>query len=122
MANNIAFQAMGMTYKCNATTSSQTITLSANSTSNQYCISNHQPTNATGYPVYLNISTLSNVTVSAPSNGSPSNCIVSVPGTHFVITGPQVNPTSKVYVAFITDSSTPANASVECYITPGEGL
>jgi hypothetical protein len=120
MANNIAFTPMGMTYKANATTATQTMTLTAVSPSNQYRLVSHQPTGATGYPVYINISTSSNVTVSAPGNGAPSNCTVIAPGTISIISGPQVSATSNVYVAFITDSG--VASSVEAYITPGEGL
>lgn len=120
MANNIAFTPMGMTYKANATTASQTITLSAVSPSNQYRLVSHQPTGATGYPVYINISSNASVTVAAPGNGAPSNCTVIAPGTVSVISGPQVSPTSNVYVAFITDTG--YTGAVEAYITPGEGL
>jgi hypothetical protein len=120
MANNIAFTPMGMTYKANATTTSQVLTISAVSPSNQYRLASHQPTGNTGFPVYVNISTSANVTVSAPGNGSPSNCTVIPPGTVSVVTGPQVSPTSNVYVAFITDTG--YTGAVEAYITPGEGL
>jgi len=120
MANNIAFTPMGMTYKANATTASQTITITAASPSNQYRLASHQPTGNTGFPVYVVISSLANVTVAAPGNGAPSNCTVIPPGTVSVISGPQVSPTSNVYVAFITDTG--YTGSVEAYITPGEGL
>ena len=117
MANNIAFQAMGKTYKANVTTSSQTITITADSPVNQICVANHQPTGATGYPVYFNVSTLSNVTATVPSNGAPSYCLVSVPGTIKVFTVPQqVSPNQNLYIAFIGE------ATSECYFTPGEGL
>jgi len=120
MANNIAFTPMGMTYKANATTASQTITITAASPSNQYRLASHQPTGNTGFPVYVVISSLANVTVAAPGNGAPSNCTVIPPGTVSVISGPQVSPTSNVYVAFITDTG--YTGAVEAYITPGEGL
>jgi phosphohistidine phosphatase SixA len=44
MANNIAFQPMGKTYKCNTTTTTQTITVSADSPVNQYMFISHEPT------------------------------------------------------------------------------
>jgi hypothetical protein len=116
MAINSAFQAMGQTYKANTTTASQTITVTANSPCNQLCVSNHQPTGATGYPTYFLVSTQSNVTVSLPVAGTPSNCLVSVPGTIKVFTIPQVSPTQNVYIAFIGE------AAAECYFTPGEGV
>ena len=120
MANNIAFQASGMTYKANATSSSQTIQITTVSPTNQYLLSSHQPTGTGGYPVYVNISTAANVTVSAPANGSPSNCIVIVPGMNRTITAVQCSPTQPVYVAYITDTG--ASGAIEAYITPGEGL
>jgi len=117
MANNIAFQAMGKTYKANVTTSTQTITISADSPVNQICVANHQPTGSGGQPVYFNVSPLSNVTVSVPVAGTPSYCLVSVPGTIKVFTVPQqVSPTQNLYIAFIGE------AASECYFTPGEGL
>jgi hypothetical protein len=115
MANNIAFQAMGKTYKANATTSTQTITLNADSPANQICVANHQnPQN--GQPVYFQVSTLSNVTVTVPVAGTPSYCIVSVPGTIKTYSVPQCSPTQPLYVAFIGEGSS------ECYFTLGEGF
>ena len=117
MANNIAFQAMGKTYKANVTTSTQTITISADSPVNQICVANHQATGSGGQPVYFNVSPLSNVTVSVPVAGTPSYCLVSVPGTIKVFTvQQQVSPTQNLYIAFIGEGSS------ECYFTPGEGL
>jgi hypothetical protein len=120
MANNIAFQASGMTYKANATTTSQTIQITSVSPTNQYLLSSHQPTGTGGFPVYVNISTAANVTVSAPTNGSPSNCFVIVPGMNRAVTAVQCSPTQPVYVAYITDTG--ASSAVEAYITPGEGI
>jgi len=116
MAINSAFQSMGQTYKANATTSSQTITVTANSPCNQLCVFNHQPTGTGGQPVYFNVSTASNVTVSVPVAGTPSSCLVSVPGTIKVFTIPQVSQTQNIYIAFIGE------ATSECYFTPGEGI
>jgi hypothetical protein len=67
MGNNIAFQAQGKTYKANVTTSSQVITVVADSPCNQICVANHQPTGGTGQPVYFAVSNLANVTVTAPA-------------------------------------------------------
>ena len=116
MANNIAFQPMGKTYKANVTTSSQTIIITADSPCNQILVSNHQPTGATGQPVYFQVSSNASVTVAAPSNGSPQYCLVSVPGTSKVFTIPQQFSSANTYVAFIGE------AASECYFTPGEGL
>jgi len=116
MGNSIAFQAMGKTYKANVTTSSQTITVTADSPVNQICVANHQPTGSGGQPVYFQVSTASNVTVTLPAAGTPSYCLVSVPGTIKVYTVPQCSPTQTLYVAFIGEGTS------ECYFTPGEGL
>lgn len=117
MANNIPFQAMGKTYKANATTSTQTITVTPDSPCNQICVFNHQPTGATGYPVYFTISNSSTITVTAPANGTPSYALVSPPGTIKTFTVPfQFSPTSPLYIAFIGESAS------ECYFTPGEGF
>ena len=110
MANNIAFQAMGKTYKANVTTSSQTITITADSPCNQLLVSNHQPT------VYFVVSSNASVTVTAPSNGSPQYALVSVPGTTKTFTIPTQFSSANVYIAFIGE------AASECYFTPGEGI
>jgi len=88
MANNIAFQAQGKTYKANVTTSSQTITITADSPCNQLCVANHQPTGSGGQPVYFQVSNLANVTCTAPASGAPSYALVSVPGTIKVLLFP----------------------------------
>ena len=117
MANNIAFQAMSQTYKANVTTSSQTITITPDGPCNQVCVANHQPTGAGGQPVYFRISNLSNVTVTAPSAGSPSYCLVSVPGSIKTFTVPyQFSPSNPLYIAFIGEGTS------ECYFTAGEGI
>ena len=117
MANNIAFQAMGKTYKANVTTSSQTITINADSPCNQICVANHQPTGATGFPVYFVVSTVASVTAIVPTATTPAYALVSVPGSIKVFTVPQqVSPSTNLYIAFIGE------AASECYFTPGEGL
>jgi hypothetical protein len=116
MANNIAFQPMGKTYKCNATTTTQTIQVTSDSPVNQYMIVSHEPAGGAGLPVYVKI-TAATSTISLPANGSPQYCLVIPPDTVMVVTGPQVSPTANVYVSFISESDTP-----EVYLTPGEGL
>jgi hypothetical protein len=116
MANNIAFQAQGKTYKANVTTASQVITITADSPCNQLLVSNHQPTGATGQPVYLVVSSNASVTVTVPVAGTPQYCLVSVPGTSKVFTVPQQFSGSNMYIAFIGEGVS------ECYFTPGEGL
>ena len=117
MGNNIAFQAQGKTYKANVTTSSQTITVTSDGPCNQLCVANHQPTGATGFPVYFTVSNLSNVTATVPVAGTPVYALVSVPGTIKVFTIPyQFSAGTNMYIAFIGE------AASECYFTPGEGL
>ena len=116
MANNIAFQAQGKTYKANVTTGSQTITITADSPCNQLLVANHQPSGATGQPVYFVVSANSSVTCTLPTNGSPQYALVSVPGTTRVFTVPSQFSSANVYIAFIGE------AASECYFTPGEGL
>ena len=116
MANNIPFQAQGKTYKANVTTSSQRIAITADSPCNQILVANHQPTGATGQPVYFLVSSNASITVSVPINGSPQYCLVSPPGTIKSFTVPSQFSSANVYVAFIGE------ADSECYFTPGEGL
>jgi hypothetical protein len=116
MANNIAFQAQGKTYKANVTTASQVITITADSPCNQLMVANHQPSGATGQPVYFVVSANSSVTCTLPTNGSPQYALVSVPGTTRVFTVPSQFSSANVYIAFIGE------AASECYFTPGEGL
>jgi hypothetical protein len=116
MANNIAFQAQGKTHKANVTTSSQTITITADSPCNQLLVANHQPTGTGGQPVYFNVSSNSSVTATVPANNSPQYALVSVPGTIKSFTVPSQFSSANVYIAFIGE------AASECYFTPGEGL
>jgi len=116
MANNIAFQAQGKTYKANVTTSSQTIAITADSPCNQLLVANHQPTGATGQPAYFVVSANSSVTCTLPANGSPQYALISVPGTTRVYTIPAQFSSANLYIAFIGE------AASECYFTPGEGV
>lgn len=116
MANNIAFQAMGKTYKANATTTSQRITITADSPCNQLLVSSHEsPTS--GKPVYFVVSANASITVTAPENGAPQYAMLISPGNQIVYTVPYQFGSNNMYVAFITESTTG-----EAYFTPGEGL
>lgn len=118
MANNIAFQAAGKTYQANATTTSQTITITPDGPCNQLLVASHEATNGTGKAVYFRISAASNVTVTAPGPGSPQYALVAVPCTTKIFTVPfQFSPSVPLYIAFISESGT-----AEAYFTPGEGL
>ena len=116
MANNIAFQPMGKTYKLNAATTIQQLTLYSDSPVQQYMIVNHENAN-TGLPVYLRISTSATANVGIPSNATANYAVVVPQDTRMVITGPQVSNTAPVYVTFVSETGTP-----EAYIVPGEGL
>ena len=116
MANNIAFQPMGKTVKVSvngaANTQSNVFTITADSSSNQYFLSNADINNA----VYVWISPTNSFNVALPDNG-PVYVIPLPPYAYKVITGPQVSQSGNVYARVIGDA---ANASV--YVTPGEGL
>lgn len=118
MANNIAFQAQGPTHKANATTTSQTIAIYADSPCNQLLVQNHEPSGTQGHPVYFRVSNLANVTVTTPGNGTPQYALVSVPASTRTYTVPyQFSNATPLYIAFIAETDSP-----ECYFTPGEGL
>lgn len=117
MANNIAFQSQGKTYQANATTTSQTITVTPDGPCNQVLVQSHE-SSASSKAVYFRISSQSNVTVTTPSAGSPQYALLAVPNSSRVFTVPfQFSPSKPLYIAFITESAT-----AECYFTPGEGL
>lgn len=116
MANNIAFQSMGKTYQANATTTSQRITITADSPCNQLLVSSHESQNG-GKPVYFVVSSNSSVTCVAPTAGNPQYAMVVSPGNQIVYTVPNQLSSGNTYIAFITESTTS-----ECYFTPGEGL
>lgn len=116
MANNIAFTPMGKTYKLNAATTIQQLTVYSDSPSNQYMIVSHENANA-GQPVYVRISTSATANVALPANGSPNYAIIVPQDTRMVVSGPQVTNTAPVYVTFVSESGTP-----EAYLVPGEGL
>ena len=115
MANNIAFQAMGKTYQANATTTSQRITITADSPCNQLLVSNHEAAN--GKAVYFVVSSNSSVTCVAPIAGSPQYSLLVTPGNQIVYTVPVQFSSNPLYLAFITESGTG-----EAYFTPGEGM
>jgi len=117
MANNIAFQPMGKTYKLNAATTVQQVTVYSDSPVQQYMLVNHETPGAQSLAVYVRISTSATANVALPTNNAANYAIVVPPDTVMVVTGPQVTNTSPVYVTFVSESDTP-----EAYLTPGEGL
>jgi hypothetical protein len=116
MANNIAFQAMGKTYQANATTTSQRITINADSPCNQLLVSSHESQSG-GKAVYFVVSSNASVVCVPPTAGSPQNAMLVCPGNQIVYTVPQQFGNTNMYIAFITESTTG-----EAYFTPGEGL
>jgi len=115
MANNIAFQPMGSTYRIALPTANTAVTVAvtANSPSNQYLINNHDATNK---PVFVRVGD-ANVAAVAPTVGTPGNTIPVPASTKYVVTGPQSSSTKTVFVSAIAEHN-----NAEVYITPGEGL
>ena len=117
MANNIAFQSCSKTYQANATTTSQTITITPDGPCNQVLVQSHE-SSSSSKAVYFRISNQSNVTVTAPAAGSPQYSLLAIPNSSRVFTVPyQFSPSNPLYIAFITETAT-----AECYFTAGEGL
>lgn len=115
MANNIAFQPMGNTYKISLPTANTAVTIevTSDSPSNQYLMGNHDAANK---PVYVRVGN-SNVTATLPASGTPGNTMVVPANCKFVLSGPQTSSTKTVYVSAIAEHN-----NAEIYITPGEGL
>lgn len=111
MANNIPFQPMGKTYLANASSSANSVTLTADSPVNQYLLQNLS--NSTSGFVRI---TSDGANVALPTSSGGYGVPV-LPSETLIITGPQVSPTKNAVASFITISGT---ASI--YITPGEGL
>ena len=115
MANNIAFQPMGNTYKIVLPTANTAVTVAvtALSPSNQYLFGNHDASNK---PVYVRVGD-ANVAATLPISGTPGNTTSVPANAKFVISGPQTSSTKTVYVSAIAEHN-----NAEIYITPGEGL
>lgn len=112
MANNIAFQATGPTHKITASnTAANTITITANTPSNQYLFVNHNANK----PVYVRISATA---LNAAVPGDTAEYGIPIPpNTMRVFTGPQCGVNTSSYISAIADSDSP-----DVYVTPGEGL
>jgi hypothetical protein len=115
MSINSPFQQTGNTVKVAAVgaanTQSNVFTITSNSPSQQYLISNADVNAA----VYVRINVTSVFNVSLP-DVNPDFVIALPPYAYKVITGPQVGPGNNVYARVIGDAT---NASV--YVTPGYG-
>jgi hypothetical protein len=118
MANNIAFQPMGKTYKLNTSSSNvQVLQVTADSPVNQYLFINHE--GASGQPVYVRISDVDGHNAAVPGNGT-ANAAYGIPvrpSSTLILTGPQCSTTKTVYISATSQTGTP-----EIFVVPGEGL
>ena len=114
MANNIAFQAMGKTYKiaCPTANTAVTIAITADSPVQQYAVACHTDASK---PIYFRISTTNVAAVLPTATGEYSQLLP--PSARIIVTGPQCSNTTTVYVSAISESN-----NGEMYVTPGEGL
>ena len=114
MANNIAFQPMGKTYRLNLTTSSAELAINAYTPCNQVRVHN-----GTAAEVAVRFSQTSGAAAVFPVSGTPSDSVVIHSNQTQVFTVPQASVTaqSTLYVSGIVGSG-----SGYIYITPGEGL
>jgi hypothetical protein len=115
VANNIAFQQMGPTFKISASaanTSSNVVAITATSPVNQFFVSNPDTNN----DVFVAYGLTSNITATIPTSAGAN--VIHIPAYGFkVFTGPQCSPTQTVYACVIGAGTTPT-----IYVCPGEGL
>jgi hypothetical protein len=111
VANNIAFQPMGNTFRIELPTANTAVTVAvtALSPSNQYLFGNHDASN-------VRVGN-ANVAATLPISGTPGNTTSVPANAKFVISGPQTSSTKTVYVSAIAEHN---NALI--FVTPGEGL
>ena len=114
MSTITAFQPMGKTYVLVGNSTSQTVTITADSPVSQYLFVNHELA-STGQPLYVRISRTSGNAAAVPNATSGNYGIPIRPAESLVLSGP--NSTGNVYISFLTSTGT-ANV----YVTPGEGL
>jgi hypothetical protein len=105
---------MGKTYVLVGNSTSQTVTITADSPVRQYLFVNHELA-STGQPLYVRISRTSGNAAAVPNATSGNYGIPIRPAESLVLSGP--NSTGNVYISFLTSTGT-ANV----YVTPGEGL
>ena len=114
MSNITAFQPMGKTFVLVANTTSQTVTLSSDSPTNQYLFVSHEVA-STGQPVYVRISPTSGNAAAVPNATSGNYGIPIRPAYDIVLSG--ASTTANVSITFLT-----ATGTANVYVTPGEGL
>ena len=114
MANNIAFQAMGKTYKISCPTANTAVTIAINADSpvQQYAVACHTDASK---PIYFLISTTNVAAVLPDETGQYSQLLP--PIARVIVTGPQCSKNTVVYVSAISEAN-----NGEMYVTPGEGL
>ena len=107
MANNIAFQPMGKTYKVTANTSGVTASVVADSPVNQFRFVN----TSTADIVFVRIGG-----AAAAPNANAEYGTALLPGETEVLTGPQ-SWSANVTIGMVSSANSPV-----VYVTPGEGL
>ena len=112
MANNIPFQPMGKTSLLTATTTSSTVSVTADSPVNQFMFVNTGTND-----VFVHMSLASNVAVIRPTAGSPQYGFCVAANSYKVVTNGQSSANVTVYVAGVSNTGTAL-----VYVTPGEGL
>jgi hypothetical protein len=115
MANNISFQATGNTVALVATaanTQSTVATITSNTPSQQYLLSNQDTANI----AFVQLSASSTFNTAIPTNIASQTVIPVLPFDQKTVTSIQVSSTVNVYARIISAGTTTV------YITPGEGL
>jgi hypothetical protein len=114
MANNIAFQVMGNTFRLNLTTTSAEVAVNAFTPCNQVRVHN-----GTAAEVAIRFSATTGAAAVFPVSGTPSASTVLPSNQTAVFTVPQasISAQSTLYVSAILGSGTGY-----LYVTPGEGL
>ena len=114
MANNIAFQPMGQTYRLNLTTTSAEVAVNADSPCNQIRVHN-----GTAGEVFVRFSATTGQAAAIPASGTPAYGMILHNNSTAVFTVPQaaISAQSTLYVSGIVASGTGI-----VYITPGEGM
>jgi len=112
MANNISFQPMGKTTLLTATTTSSTVSVTADSPVNQFMFVNTGTND-----VFVHMSLASNVVVTRPTAGTPQYGFCVAANSYKVVTNGQSSANVTIYVAGVSNTGTAL-----VYVTPGEGL
>ena len=112
MANNISFQPMGKTTLLTATTTTSTVSVTADSPVNQFMFVNTGTND-----VFVHMSLSSSITVVRPTAGNPQYGFCVGANSYKIVTNGQSSANVTVYVAGVSNAGTSL-----VYVTPGEGL